>query len=96
VNDWCIDPKTGELDLARSQGLIEQYQKVRPLNQVEIDSWPMMLRAAALRFWISRLWDFYLPREAEMLTPHDPTHFERILKLRREYPSHINSPIYKK
>lgn len=96
VNDWCIDLKTGELDLARSQGLIEQYQKVRPLNQVEIDSWPMMLRAAALRFWISRLWDFYLPREAEMLTPHDPTHFERILKLRREYPSHINSHIYKK
>lgn len=96
VNDWCINLKTGELDMARSQGLIKQYQTVRPLKQVEIDSWSMMLRAAALRFWISRLWDFYLPREAEMLTPHDPTHFERILKLRREYPSVINAHIYKK
>jgi homoserine kinase type II len=95
INDWCIDLKTGELDLARYQGLIEQYQSVRPLAQLEIDSWSMMLRAAALRFWISRLWDFYLPREAEMLTPHDPTHFERILKLRREYPSAINSHIHK-
>ncbi len=39
-----------------------------------------MLRAAALRFWISRLWDFHLPREASMLKAHDPTHFERVLR----------------
>ena len=41
-----------------------------------------MLRAAALRFWISRLWDFHLPREASMLKAHDPTHFERVLRER--------------
>ena len=47
-----------------------------------------MLRAGALRFWISRLWDFYLPREASMLTPHDPTHFERVLRARLAHPVH--------
>ncbi len=36
----------------------------------------------ALRFWLSRLWDWHLPREASMLQPHDPTHFERVLRQR--------------
>jgi homoserine kinase type II len=83
VNDWCIDLSTGQIDTARYTGLLKQYQLMRPLSQAEQASWAMMLRAAALRFWVSRLWDFYLPREAQMLTPHDPTHFERILRERR-------------
>jgi homoserine kinase type II len=45
-----------------------------------------MQRAAALRFWISRLWDFHLPREASMLKAHDPEHFERVLQQRVWHP----------
>lgn len=91
VNDWCIDLSTGVLDQARYDGLVNAYQSVRPFEKSEIVSWNLMLRAAALRFWVSRLWDYYLPREAEMLTPHDPKHFERILIQRRDVISCIRS-----
>jgi homoserine kinase type II len=47
---------------------------------------PAMLRAAALRFWISRLWDYHLPREAAMLQAHDPSQLERVLRQRVAYP----------
>ncbi len=83
INDWCIDLKTGAIDGARYQSLLQAYAAVRSFTEPEKSAWPTMLRAAALRFWLSRLWDFHLPRPAEMLTPHDPTHFERILRLRR-------------
>jgi homoserine kinase type II len=83
VNDWCINLATGELDAPRYNAMMSSYQSVRTLKPEEIASWQLMLRAAALRFWVSRLWDYYLPRDAQMLTPHDPTHFERVLTQRR-------------
>jgi len=85
VNDWCIDLATGELDPVRVKAMLAAYHAVRPLTQAEAAHWQDMLRAGALRFWVSRLWDFYLPREADMLQPHDPTHFERILRRRLDH-----------
>jgi homoserine kinase type II len=83
ANDWCLANNKEDLDPDRLAAFMKAYQTVRPLTKEEQSSWPLMLRAAALRFWVSRLWDFYLPRDAQMLTPHDPTHFERILLNRR-------------
>lgn len=82
VNDWCIDPATGELLPEHVHAWLNAYQGVRALTASEQRLWPFMLRAAALRFWISRLFDYFKPRPAQQLTPHDPTHFERILTLR--------------
>lgn len=87
VNDWCIDLATGEFDEPRLSALLMAYAEVRPFTDAEHEAWNMMLRAAALRFWMSRLYDFYLPRAAQSLTPHDPTHFERVLRLRRLAPT---------
>ncbi|MFT4242507.1 MAG: homoserine kinase [Acidovorax sp.] len=86
LNDWCIDLAQGTHDAGRARCMLDAYQTVRPLTAPERELLPAMLRAGALRFWISRLWDFHLPREASMLTPHDPTHFERVLRERVAHP----------
>jgi homoserine kinase type II len=82
-NDWCIDDATGEFDPDRLDSLLRAYQRARPLTDAEREAWPVMLRAAAFRFWMSRLYDFHLPRPAEMVTPKDPAQFEAILLARR-------------
>jgi homoserine kinase type II len=87
VNDWCIDLDSGKLDQARLAALLSAYRAVRPFSADEQAAWQPMLRAAALRFWLSRLYDLHVPRAAEMLTPHDPTHFERILRERIANPA---------
>ncbi|HJD45172.1 MAG TPA: homoserine kinase [Candidatus Paenalcaligenes intestinipullorum] len=86
VNDWCIHRPTGSLQHDTLSAWLEGYHQVRPFTDAERDAWPTMLQAAALRFWISRLNDFYRPRPAQTLKPHDPKHFERILTERRTQP----------
>ncbi|OQW89805.1 MAG: homoserine kinase [Rhodoferax ferrireducens] len=86
LNDWCIDPTTGVHHAQRAHAFIAAYNAVRPLQDNERDLLPAMLRAAALRFWVSRLWDFYLPRAASVLQAHDPAHFERVLQQRAHHP----------
>jgi homoserine kinase type II len=82
LNDWCVDLPTGRADAERSRALLQAYEAVRPLTAQERELLPALARAGALRFWLSRLWDLHLPREAAMLQPHDPTHFERVLRQR--------------
>jgi homoserine kinase type II len=82
MNDWCVDLASGVFDAERAQALIEAYHSVRPLTDAEHQVWRTVLRAAALRFWISRLYDLHLPRRAQQLTPHDPGRFERLLEAR--------------
>jgi homoserine kinase type II len=92
LNDWCIDLASGRLAEDRAAALVAAYASVRPLAGAERRLLPALMRAAALRFWLSRLWDLHLPRDATLLTAHDPAHFERVLRARIDAPWHPAEP----
>jgi homoserine kinase type II len=95
ANDWClVDPaRDRALEPARLQAFLDAYHALRPFGAAERDAWPAMLRAAALRFWLSRLHDLHLPRPGELVHAHDPAHFRDILERRiAEAPPWLAAP----
>ncbi len=79
VNDWCMTNE-GKLDEERTRAFLRAYHAARPLTAQEGANWSAALRVAALRFWISRLFDFNLPRDGEIVHAHNPEQFKRILQ----------------
>lgn len=81
ANDWCLgDGADAGLDPERAHEMLGAYHGVRPLSGAERAAWPAMLRAAALRFWLSRLYERHFPRCGEMISVKDPEYFHRLLR----------------
>ncbi len=83
VNDWCVHAD-GSLDAPRLNAMLQSYQAIRPFTQDENAAWNGMLRIAALRFWLSRVYDQIYPQAGELTHVKDPNHFRNILKLRAD------------
>jgi homoserine kinase type II len=84
ANDWCLGDaqRDRRLDEPRLRAFLDAYHSLRPFAEAEREAWPGMLRAAALRFWLSRLHDLHLPRPGELVHAHDPAQFRDILERR--------------
>ncbi len=85
VNDWCLN-EDGSFDEPRLDALMQAYNEVRPFNDDEKQVWQGLLCIAALRFWLSRLYDWHFPAEGELTHAKDPNYFKNIL-LKRATPS---------
>jgi homoserine kinase type II len=81
VNDWC-SKDNGELNLECYDALIGAYRTKRTFHPQELNAWQYMLRAAALRFWLSRLQDKIFPKDGEITHIKNPEVFKNILLAR--------------
>ncbi len=89
VNDWCVTD-SGLQDEPRVTALLEAYHAVRPFRAIERGAWPVMLRAAALRFWLARLQLAASQTNAHLSVDKPPQQFERILRHLRKGSGRLN------
>jgi homoserine kinase type II len=85
ANDWCSLPG-GALEPERYAAMTQAYVVERKPNAAERKAWPGLLRAAALRFWLSRSYDLHFPRAGELTHTKNPDEFRAILVSRRNAP----------
>ena len=83
ANDWCCTgSRDGDREMARA--IFSSYVRHRPLQDVERELWPVALRAASLRFWLSRVRDKEFPRAGHLTHVKDPDQFRDILHRNRQ------------
>ena len=84
VNDWCFDVR-GPLNSDHVRWLISRYAAVRRISPAEQKAWPLVLRAAAFRFWLSRLYDWHFPRGGDLVHVKDPGEYRAKLEHHRRH-----------
>ncbi len=84
VNDWAINAGDGQ-DMGAWDAMLAAYAAQRPFTAGERQLWNAKLRAAALRFWVSRLVDWHFPRDGALTYRKDPAEFGKLLVLHREH-----------
>lgn len=79
LNAWCFE-QDQSFNVTKSQALLRAYQDVRPLSQAELASLPTLARGAALRFLLTRSYDWLNTAKDALVKPHDPIVFLRRLR----------------
>ncbi|MBB3443223.1 homoserine kinase [Sinorhizobium sp. B11] len=87
LNAWCFE-KDGAYNITKGTQMLEGYQSVRPLSEAEIKALPVLSRGSALRFFLTRLYDWLTTPEGAMVTKKDPLEYLRKLRFHRQ----ISSP----
>jgi homoserine kinase type II len=83
LNALAVSVSPGGQDRPRMAMFMQGYESVRALNAAEHDAMPALLRLAALRFWVSRLYDALYPREGAMTQVKDPEEYRAKLLFHR-------------
>jgi len=86
LNAWCFEPD-GSFNITKSRQLIDGYQAVRPLSEVEIAAIPVLCRGSAMRFFLTRLYDWINTPPDAQVRPHDPMAYWKRLNFHQQVTS---------
>ncbi len=82
LNAWCFE-SDGSLNVTKARALLTGYTSVRPLGDAEIDALPMLARGSALRFLLTRLYDWLTVPDDALVVKKDPLEYYRKLRFHR-------------
>jgi homoserine kinase type II len=82
LNAWCFE-SDGSLNVTKARALLSGYAAVRPFTRAEIRALPVLARGAALRFLLTRLYDWLTVPAGALVVPKDPAEFYRKLRFHR-------------
>ena len=82
LNAWCFEPD-GSFNVTKARLLVGNYRIARPLTSDEISVLPLLARGSALRFLLTRLYDWLNQAEGAMVRPKDPLEYLRKLRFHR-------------
>ncbi|MBX3575996.1 MAG: homoserine kinase [Rhizobiaceae bacterium] len=82
INAWCFE-KDHSFNLTKGTALLAAYQAVRPLSAAEGDALPLLARGSALRFMLTRLYDWLTVEDSPLVSKRDPVEYIRKLRFHR-------------
>jgi len=86
LNAWCFE-KDNSYNLTKSTALLAGYQSVRPLSEAEKAAMPILARGSALRFMLTRLYDWLTIPDGALVQKRDPMEFIRRVRFHRQIQS---------
>jgi homoserine kinase type II len=86
LNAWCFEPD-GSFNITKARNLVQGYADIRPFAPEEIAALPLLARGAALRFLLTRLYDWLNHPEGAFVKPKDPLEYLRKLRFHQRVAS---------
>ncbi len=82
LNAWCFE-KDGSYNVTKGKALLEGYQSIRPLSEAELEAMPILARGSAIRFFLTRLYDWLTTPAGALVVKKDPLEYLRKLRFHR-------------
>ena len=80
LNAWCFEDSNNEFNPTKAKYLLGSYNQERKFSNEEVEALPLLARASALRYLLTRLLDFYSHEDSDLILKKDPNEYISKLK----------------